>query len=72
MNKIERLKSSIDSNIEKETVGQRFAQLRDKLNEIIDYINDKEEMEEYERCVEKAVNKFTTNVVRESNFREEY
>jgi len=72
MSKIERLKPSIDSNIEKETVGQRFAQLRDKLNEIIDYINDKEEMEEYERCVEKTVNKFTTNVVRESNIREEY
>ena len=62
MKKIERLKSSIDSNIEKETVGQRFSQLRDKLNEMIDYINDKEEMEEYERCAEKMINKFRAKI----------
>jgi exonuclease V gamma subunit len=56
MKKIERLKSSKDSNFQKETVGQKLSQFRNKLNEIIDYINDKEQMEEYKRCVEEVVN----------------
>ena len=49
MKKIERLKSSSDSNNEKETVGQKFAQLRDKLNEIFDHINDYEDNVEKDR-----------------------
>ena len=60
MKKIERLKSSVDSNSEKETVGEKFAQLRDNLNEIIDYINDKEEIDAYKQGVEKVVNKLTS------------
>lgn len=55
MKKIERLKTSKESNSEKETIGQKLSQFRNKLNEIIDYINQKEHDEEYKKAVESAI-----------------
>lgn len=55
MKKIERLKTSKESNFEKETIGQKLSQFRNKLNEIIDYINEKEQMEDYKKAVEEVV-----------------
>ena len=55
MIKIERLKTSRESNFQEETIGQKVSQFRNKLNEIIDYINEKEQMEEYKKTIEEVV-----------------
>ena len=58
--KIERLKTSIESNFQKETIGQKLSQFRNKLNEIIDYINEKEQMEEYKKTIEQVVDELVS------------
>ena len=55
MKKIERLKTSRESYFQEETIGQKVSQFRNKLNEIIDYINEKEQMEEYKKTIEEVV-----------------
>ena len=60
MKKIERLKTSRESNSQKETIGQKLSQFRNKLNEIIDYINEKEQMEEYKKAIEEVVDELVS------------
>ena len=60
---IEKLKSSKDSNNGNETVGQKLSQFRNKLNEIIDYINQKDENEQLRRLVEELVSDEVDNDV---------
>ena len=60
MKKIERLKTSRESNSQKETIGQKLSQFRNKLNEIIDYINEKEQMEEYKKAIEEAIDELVS------------
>jgi hypothetical protein len=44
MNKIEKLKTTEESNLAEETVGEKFNQFRNKINEIIDCVNTLQEL----------------------------
>jgi hypothetical protein len=55
MKRIERIKSSKESNSQQETIGEKLSQFRSKLNEIIDHINEKEKLEDYKKSVEEYI-----------------
>lgn len=60
MKQIKKLKTLRESKEQEETVGEKLFEFRQKINEIIDYINSKEQIDEYKKSVEDRLHELNS------------
>jgi hypothetical protein len=63
MKKIERVKSTKESNLLNETIGQKLSEFRKKLNEIVDYINEKEQVGDFKKKIEEVISEVDSEIL---------